>query len=182
MQKGWEPGGPGRLLLFNAGGSTRREDDGLRNSIAFAGAKYYQRNFEKHLFSVSLSALTSNKLDADMQVLLGGDNGLRGYPLRYQAGKHRAILTIEERFYTELYPWRLFRVGYAAFLDAGRVEGRDRRATPSLGTLYDVGVGLRLSSPRSSGRSIVHIDLAFPLNGDPSIDNVQLIVETKGSF
>jgi len=28
----------------------------------------------------------------------------------------------------------------------------------------------------------VHLDLAFPLNGDPNIDNVQLIVETKGSF
>jgi hypothetical protein len=180
-QKGWEPG-PGRLLLFNAGGSARHEDGGLRNSIAFASAKYYQRNFEKHLFSVSLSALTSNKLDADQQVLLGGDNGLRGYPLRYQAGKHRAILTIEERFYTELYPWRLFRVGYAAFLDVGRVRGRDPRATPNLGTLSDIGVGLRLSSPRSSGRSIVHIDVAFPLNGDPSIDDVQLIVETKGSF
>lgn len=182
VQSGWEPGGEGRLLLFNAGGSTRREDSGLVNSIMYVGARYYLRNLEKNLFSVSLSGLTSNKLDADTQVLLGGDNGLRGYPLRYQAGKHRAILTIEERFYTDFYPWRLFRVGYAAFLDAGRVEGRDPRATQSLGTLYDVGVGLRLSSPRSSGRSIVHIDLAFPLNGDPSIDKVQLLVETKGSF
>ena len=34
----------------------------------------------------------------------------------------------------------------------------------------------------SSGRSIVHIDLAFPLNADPTIDNGQLIIETKGSF
>jgi hypothetical protein len=182
VQRGWEPGGPGRLLLFNAGGSTRHEDDGLRNSIMFAGAKYYRRNLEKHLLSVSLSGLTSNKLDADSQVLLGGDNGLRGYPLRYQAGKHRMILTVEERFYTDFYPWRLFRVGYAAFLDVGRVEGRDPRAGPSRGTLYDVGVGLRLSSPRSSGRSIAHIDLAFPLNGDSSIDDVQLLFETKGSF
>jgi hypothetical protein len=182
VQRGWEPGGPGRLLLFNAGGSTRHEDDGLRNSIMFASAKYYRRNLEKHLFSVSLSGLTSNKLDADSQVLLGGDNGLRGYPLRYQAGKHRAILTIEERFYTDFYPWRLFRIGYAVFLDAGRVTGRDPRASPSLGTLYDVGVGLRLSSPRSSGRSIAHVDLAFPLNGDSSIDSVQLLFETKTSF
>jgi hypothetical protein len=182
MQSGWEPGGAGKLLLLNAGGSTRREDGGLRNSIAYASAKYYRRNLEKNLFSVSLSALTSNKLDFDSQVLLGGDNGLRGYPLRYQAGKHRAILTVEERFYTDWYPWRLFRVGYAAFVDVGRVRGADPRATPSLGTLSDVGVGLRLSSPRSSGRSVVHIDLAFPLNGDSSIDDVQLNVETKGSF
>jgi hypothetical protein len=181
-QKGWEPGGPGRLLLLNAGGSTRSEDEGLRNSQAYFGARYFRRNLERHLFSVSLSALTSNKLDAETQVLLGGDNGLRGYPLRYQAGKHRTILTVEQRYFTEWYPWRLFRVGYAVFADAGRVSGTDPRAAPSLGTLYDVGIGLRLSSPRSSGRSVVHIDLAFPLNGDPSIDSAQLIIETKGSF
>jgi hypothetical protein len=180
-QMGWEPGA-GRLLLFNGGGWARDEHDGLHNSVAYAGARYYQRNLEKHLFSVSLEALTSHELDAENQILLGGDNGLRGYPLRYQAGKGRAILNVEQRFYTDWYPWRLFRVGYAAFFDAGKVWGKDPRATAPLGMLYDVGIGLRLSSPRASGRSIVHIDLAFPLNGDPSIDNVQLVVETKGSF
>ena len=115
-------------------------------------------------------------------MLLGGDTGLRGYPVRYQAGEQRVLLTVEERFFTDWYPWRLVRVGYAVFADAGQVRGQDPRATPSLGTLYDVGIGLRLSSPRASGHSIVHVDLAFPLNGDPSIDKVQLIVETKGSF
>jgi hypothetical protein len=182
MQRGWEPGGPGKLLLLDVGGSTRREDAGPRDSLAFVDARYYRRNLGKHLFSARLNGVTSNKLDADTQVLLGGDNGLRGYPLRYQAGKHYALLTVEQRFFTEWYPWRLFRVGYAVFMDAGRTWGRDPRGTPSLGKLYDVGVGLRLSSPRSSGRSVVHIDLAFPLNGDPTIDDVQLIVETKGSF
>ena len=34
--------------------------------------------------------------------------------------------------------------------------------------------------PRSG--QILHIDLAFPLNAPPNIDNVQLIVETKASF
>jgi hemolysin activation/secretion protein len=152
------------------------------NSVLFAGARYYRRNLDKHLFLVSLDGLISNKLDPENQVLLGGDNGLRGYPLRYQSGESRALLTVEQRFYTEWYPWRLFRVGYAAFADVGRVWGQDPRGTPSLGTLSDVGFGLRLTSPRSSGRNIVHIDLAFPLNADPSIDNVQLLFETKGSF
>jgi hypothetical protein len=68
------------------------------------------------------------------------------------------------------------------FADAGRVGGRDPRATLSRGMLYDVGAGLRLSSPRSSGRSVVHIDLAFPLNRDPNIDRAQLVVETRASF
>jgi hypothetical protein len=181
-QAGWEPGGPGRLLLLDVGGSTRNETDGPHSSKVAVGARYYRRNLEKHLFSVSLNALLGNNLDADEQVLLGGDNGLRGYPLRYQAGEQRVILAAEQRFFTDWYPARLFRVGYAVFADAGRVRGRDPRATPSLGTLYDVGVGLRLTSPRASGRSVVHIDLAFPLNGDPTIDSSQLVVETKGSF
>jgi hypothetical protein len=180
--KGWEPGGPGRLLLFEAGLSTRREDLGSRDSQVYFAGHYYRRNLDKHLFSISLSSLATDDLDPEKQVLLGGDNGLRGYPIRYQAGERRTILNVEQRFFTDLYPWRLFRVGYAVFGDAGRIGGRDPRATPSLGTLYDVGVGLRLSSPRASGRNVVHIDLAFPLNGDPTIDKVQFVVETKGSF
>jgi hypothetical protein len=182
VQKGWETGGPGRLLLLSAAASTRLERDESRNTQVSATARYFRRNLEKNLFSVSLSTLVTQRIDPENQVLLGGDNGLRGYPLRYQAGERRTILNVEQRFFTDWYPWRLFRVGYAVFADAGRVGGRDPRASPSLGTLYDVGVGLRLSSPRSSGRSVVHIDLAFPLNRPPTIDRSQLVVETRGSF
>jgi hypothetical protein len=40
-----------------------------------------------------------------------------------------------------------------------------------------------LSSPRASGRNVVHVDLAFPLKkDDPTIDDVQFVIETKGSF
>ncbi|MEO8466621.1 MAG: POTRA domain-containing protein [Gammaproteobacteria bacterium] len=182
LQKGWETGGAGRLLLLSAGASTRFERDESRNTQVSVSARYFQRNFEKNLFSVSLSALATQRIDLENQVLIGGDNGLRGYPLRYQAGERSAILNVEQRFFTNWYPWRLFRVGYAVFVDAGRVSGRDPRANPSLGTLYDVGMGLRLSSPRSSGRNVVHIDLAFPLNRTPTIDRSQLVVETRNSF
>jgi hypothetical protein len=33
----------------------------------------------------------------------------------------------------------------------------------------------------SAGR-VVHIDLAFPLNGDSSIDDVQFLIESRNSF
>ena len=102
--------------------------------------------------------------------------------LVYSQRLESAVLTLEQRFFTNWYPFRLIRVGYAVFLDAGRVWGNDPRGTPTLGTLYDLGVGLRLTSPRSSGRSVIHVDLAFPLNGDPTIDDVQLIIEKKASF
>jgi outer membrane protein assembly factor BamA len=181
--KGWEPGGPGRLLLIETSASTRREDTGSHDTrIAFSG-RYYRRNLERHLFSVSLSALATDDLDPENQVLLGGDNGLRGYPIRYQAGERRTILNVEQRFFTDYYPWRLFRVGYAVFADIGRVGGRDPRASSSRGTLSNVGAGLRLSSPRASGRNVVHIDLAFPVNeDDPTVDEAQFVIETKRSF
>jgi len=43
-------------------------------------------------------------------------------------------------------------------------------------------VGLRLGSSRSSFGNVVHIDLAFPLDGGADIDKVQLLVETKATF
>jgi hypothetical protein len=182
LEKGWEPGGPGRLFMLDGGASTRDETSGFENSQVYFGGHYYRRNLEKHLFSVSLTALVTNNLDPENQVLLGGDNGLRGYPIRYQAGESRVVLNVEQRFFTDWYPWRLLRVGWAVFADAGRVSGQDPRATPSMGLLRDVGIGLRLSSPRAAGNRVVHIDLAFPLDGDDSIDSVQFVVETKRSF
>jgi hypothetical protein len=179
---GWEPGGPGGLLLLQTGASTRREDLGYRNSQVYFTGDYYLRNLDRHLFSVSLEALATDNLDPENQVLLGGDTGLRGYPIRYQAGESRTLLSVEQRFFTDFYPWRLVRVGWAVFADIGRVGGRDPRATEPLGTLYNVGAGLRLSSPRASGRNVLHVDLAFPLKRQPDIDSVQFVIETKGSF
>jgi hypothetical protein len=182
VQRGWEPGGPGRLFQLGASSSTRHEQDGFKDSVTQFDAHYYRRNLNNRLLTVSLSALATHDLDPESQVLLGGDNGLRGYPIRYQAGQDRVLFSVEERFYTEWYPWRLIRFGYAAFFDAGRISGQDPRASAPLGMLYDVGFGLRLTSPRSSRGQILHVDLAFPLNAPPTIDSVQLIVETRGSF
>ncbi|HMB72642.1 MAG TPA: BamA/TamA family outer membrane protein, partial [Gammaproteobacteria bacterium] len=143
---------------------------------------FTQRVFGDELFLASFRTAFANELDAENQILLGGDNDLRGYPLRYQSGEKSALLSFEQRFYTDWYPFRLIRVGYAFFFDAGRVWDDDPRGTPNTGTLYDVGVGLRLTSPRSSGRSVVHIDLAFPINAPADIDDVQLVLEKKASF
>jgi hypothetical protein len=180
--KGWEPGGPGSLLQLRSGAQTRDEDVGNQNTQVYFSGHYYLRNLGRHLLSVSLDALATDELDPEIQVLLGGDNGLRGYPIRYQAGESRAILNVEQRFFTDFYPWRLIRVGWAVFADVGRVGGRDPRASEPLGTLYNVGAGLRLSSPRASGRNVLHVDLAFPLKRQPDIDSVQFVIETKGSF
>jgi hemolysin activation/secretion protein len=145
-------------------------------------ARYYKRISDKRLFFVRLNGSYGQNLDLDQQMYLGGDNGLRGYPLRYQAGDKRALLTIEQRFYTDWYPFRLFRVGAAVFYDMGRTWGEGLLGTGNDGLLKDVGAGLRLGNTRSSLGQVVHIDVAYPLDGNNDISNVQFIVEIKKSF
>ena len=67
-------------------------------------------------------------------------------------------------------------------MDVGRTWGTVPLAQPSLGILRDVGFGLRLGNSRSGLGNIIHVDLAFPLNGDPSIHRVQFLVQTKATF
>jgi hypothetical protein len=180
--RGWEPGGSGRLMLFSVSAQTRAESDAMKNTIVSFSGRYMRRNFGNELFLANFKTVIAHNLDAENQVLLGGDNNLRGYPLRYQSGDKSAILNLEQRFYTDWYPFRLIRVGYAFFFDAGRVWGKDPRGASRLGVLYDVGVGLRLTSPRSSGRSVVHIDLAFPIHAPDDINDVQFVVQKRATF
>lgn len=171
-----------KALLLSSSASGRVEHGDWINSELGANIRYYNQITAKRLFFMTLDATWGNDLDLDNLEVLGGDTGLRGYPLRYQTGDSRAIFAVEQRYFTDWYPFRLFRVGGALFADIGRTWGDNPVGGPSLGWLKNVGIGLRLGPTRSSGRDMIHIDVAFPLDGDPSIDSVQLLIESKRSF
>ena len=144
--------------------------------------RYYAEQSSHWLFFTTLVGAAGQRLDLENQLLLGGTNGLRGYPLRYQGGDARGLLTIEQRYFSDWYPFRLFRVGAAAFFDAGRTWGSAPLATPSLGLLKDAGFGLRIGNSRSGLGNVVHVDLAFPFDGDSGIKRVQFLIQTEQSF
>jgi outer membrane protein assembly factor BamA len=171
-----------RHTLFFGANLASRFGQGNDSSLFSAAARYYWRTSDNTLFYTSLQGDVGHALDADADLSLGGDNGLRGYPLRYQTGSARGLLTVEERFFTKWYPWHLFNVGAAVFADVGRTFGSAAIDTPQLGMLRDVGFGLRLSNSRSALANVLHFDVAFPLDGDSSLKNVQFLVETKRSF
>jgi hypothetical protein len=173
---------PRQLLFGSAWASGRYERGEVHNGILGAESRYYLATSARSKFYASLSGTVTENLNENEQLTLGGDNGLRGYPLRYQAGTSKALLTLEQRYYTTWYPFRLFHVGGVVFFDMGRTWGRDVTGATSLGMLKDVGLGLRLGSSRSAFGNVVHIDLAFPLDGGNDIDSVQLIVETSQRF
>jgi outer membrane protein assembly factor BamA len=171
-----------RRVTVDGSVATRIESGGLQDFVLEGTVKYYRRQSEKRLFFASASGLYGRELDADRMMELGGDTGLRGYPLRYQAGDKRALFSVEQRFYTNWYPFRLFYVGAAAFFDVGRTWGAGGADTTNLGWLKDAGVGLRLGNSRSGQGGVIHIDLAFPLDGTDDIDSVQFLVSTRKSF
>ena len=179
--RGFSSGGSSTLLLYSDF-SGRLESGDLRNGIFDVSARYYKEQSKHWLFFSAVQATKGWSLDLDNQILLGGDNGLRGYPLRYQGGTSRALLTLEQRYFTDWYPFRLFRVGGAVFYDMGRTWGSAPLAQPSLGLLKDVGFGLRLGNARSGLGNVIHVDLAFPLDGDASIQKVQFLVQTEARF
>jgi hypothetical protein len=175
--------GPRQILIAEVHGSGRFGSDGGENLLSGGSVRYFLPNFAMHQFYVMLTVDAAHNLDRENQLLLGGDNGLRGYPLRYQDGNRRFLLTVEQRFYTRWHVLRLVRVGAAIFFDAGAAWFAGREDDPTeLGLLRDVGFGLRLSSTRSSRGSMLHLDLAFPLDGDDSIESVQFLVKAKRRF
>jgi hypothetical protein len=156
--------------------------EGLVDALASARFELYHRHSERRLLFATVQGDVAHDLDVDHQLLIGGDSGLRGYPLRYQGGDRRALLTVEERYFTKWYPFRLFHVAGAAFFDVGRAWGSNPFARDDLGWLKDIGIGARFGGSRSGTGTMIHVDVAMPLDGASSIDKLQFVVETKQGF
>ncbi len=172
----------GNDLLLAANFSGQYGDGRVERQFLGGSLRYFVPHGRRAVFYAAASAdIVRNPEDTDL-LLLGGDNGLRGYPLRYQSGERRALFTLEERVYTSWYPFRLFRIGGAVFFDVGRAWGGPYQNTNNPGWLSDVGIGLRVFSDRASFGKIIHADLAFPLNADSNIASMQFLVKSYANF
>jgi outer membrane protein assembly factor BamA len=174
--------GPRDILLSTASFSARHDARATRRLLT-GTMRYYAPQSPRALFFASVSGAVAKSPDISDVLQLGGDNGLRGYPLRYQTGDRRMLLTLEQRVYTDYFPFRLFRVGGAVFYDVGRAWGGpfgQGEANP--GWLSYFGFGLRILSARSAFGNVIHADIAFPLSSGPNIKSTQFLVKSRTSF
>jgi hypothetical protein len=181
VSRGFEPW-PEHTLLASADIVGRYADGQVQRQRMGVQSQYFLPHHKRWVFYAAASADLLTRPSLGDELLLGGDNGLRGYPLRYQSGTRRALFTLEERYFTDLFVWQLFRIGGAAFVDVGRAWGGGNANTLNPGWLGDAGVGLRIANARSAFNNVLHVDLAFPLNATPDIKKVQLLVKTRISF
>ena len=143
----------------------------------------YQLTRQSSLVGI-LDLQRGKDLFADEALYLGGDTGLRAFPLFYQRGDNRMVATTEYRYYTDWNILQIFDVGFAGFADAGRSWGADQRGENDIddSILYGVGVGIRLLSTHSSRGTMVHIDLTRPVTDNPELGNWQWRITAKRCF
>ena len=171
-----------RTFLTSAAISGRVEEATRRNQLVSATARYYEQQGRGWLFSAALSGDMYRRPDTSAPLQIGGDTGLRGYPLNYQSGERRLLLTLEERVYTDWYPYRLLRVGGAVFTDVGRAWHGANEVSAGQRHLSDFGFGLRVADSRSSLGTVLHADIAFPLNARDQVKSVQFLIKSYQSF
>jgi Omp85 superfamily domain len=181
LSRGFEPAERHRLIAA-ASLSGRYANAQVYRQRARLQAQYYLPQGPRWLFYASGATDLLTRPDPAEALQLGGDNGLRGYPLRYQGGTRRALFTVEERFYTDIYLWQLFRIGGAAYFDAGRAWGGANANLQDPGWLRNAGIGLRIVNTRAAFSNVLHVDLAFPLDAPAGVKKVQFLVKTQTSF
>lgn len=146
--------------------------------------RYFHRQNERFAFFSDISASLSRNLNPNRQLFMGGHAGGRAFSNRFQAGDRRFVVSIEERYYSDLHLLNLIRVGAALFADLGRAwePGMDDGLEEDY--LANVGFGLRLGSSKSASARVAHIDFAIPLTNrnDPAVDRFEVSVVFKGSF
>ncbi len=172
--------GKNQFFKFNAMvNGTWAKDATFSHNVWGGGARYYFLSGDFHRYFAELRYHQGHNLLQHEELTAGGENGLRGYPLDYQRGDKRWLLTLENRYITPWHFLNLLRIGAVGFVDAGHVWGAGYGKSS---VLANAGVGLRLSSSKAKLDHIAHLDLAFPLVDRDQVDEFQLVMKVEAHF
>ena len=151
------------FVLLGGAAAGRRERSVWRNIHVTANLRYLQKHTARTAFVGKMDYLHGHRLDPEVQLRLGADSGLRGYPNRQFNGTRSLLLTAEERWFLADDVGQLLSIGLAAFVDSGYVWPADRPV--DLADLKtSVGVSLLLGSHRLASRGGVRFDLGYALD------------------
>ena len=159
---------PGRFGLAQVGLTGRVGQGKWENTLLFTNANLFWKTtwLYPQTWVAHLEGTSGRRLDAENQVELGGENGLRGYRNHSFVGGRSVLLNLENRFFFPGEYFHLVRFGGAAFLDSGSVQPEGSGFSFER-FQSDVGLGLRFSSTRSQSGDVVRLDVAYALNRGP---------------
>ena len=176
-----------RYLLqhrFSIDGLYNQETNKSEDVFATYAIKYFRSQTTHRSFFTEFKMAWSENLEPHRQILLGGENGVRGYDRRLQSGDRSVVLTLEERQYTDIHLLNLAYLGFAVFIDVGRAWDPDIDEGFEDDYLASAGFGFRLASSKSDSARVIHIDFAFPLTNrdEPEVDSSDVSLNVKSSL
>jgi len=154
------------LFLSAHADYTTRLSNEPRESVFKGRIKFVRKNLFYQTLAARLSTLFEFGREGESQVILDGENGIRGYSPYAFSGEKMIILNLESRtifnggIFEELNS--LLVVGSAMFLDIGYIWIGDELAISE--PKRSIGAGMRFSIPRLSGSRVFRFDLAYPLD------------------
>ena len=152
-----------------------------RTRLSFSTEYFHKFNDTWGAYFKNANTISRNPF-LDAPVALGDDSGLRGYPLQYQHGERTAQFTVEARYYPHINIYKLFELGGAAFIDAGKAFGNSPVENENVSVLASVGLGARFYSTHSSDAQVIHLDVVKPLRTDTNVNGIEFRITTKHSF
>jgi hypothetical protein len=152
-------------LELNVEGRRAGKEDNWNSVLSSGRLALFARPFLRHTATASLEWSGGWRSRVPYQVTFAShDGGLRGYRSSQTGGARRLVLRAEDK-----YVWGRFReyatVGFAGFVDAGRIWAGDSPFGVDTPVRYSVGVGLLVAVPPRS-RRLARLDIAYPLNTD----------------
>ena len=137
-----------------------------RESVFNGRIKFVRKNLLYQTLAARLSTVFEFGREGESQVILDGENGMRGYSPYAFNGEKMIILNIESRtiFNGGLLEKlnSLVVIGSVIFLDLGYIWSGNELVLSQ--PKRSIGAGLRFSIPRLSGSRIYRFDFAYPLD------------------
>ena len=150
-----------RAAAFGPGG--RHEHGVWTNVFGSTRVRYLRKHATRHLLIGNAHYRVGHNLDPEVQLLLGTESGLRGYPVRRFEGMRSLLLSAEERWFVVDDLAQLVSVGVAVFVDSG-FAWPDGVGVELSDLKTGVGGSVLLGSNRLSALPGVRLDLGYGMN------------------
>lgn len=155
--------GEQRTILVEADASGSIGSSEPANAVGRFGIRLFDQHIEHHTLYAGFRAIAGYELEANRQLVLGGDTGLRAFDARALDGDRLLLLTLEDRYFRGWSLLHVLDIGLAGFLDVGNAFRHDE----SFGRLRgDVGVGLRIGLRKAATSTMITVDVAYPFGAD----------------
>jgi hypothetical protein len=155
------PLGGERFLLGTLGWAGRHRHGRWENAIGEAQLDGFARLAPRAVLLTRAQYRDGHRLDPEVQLTLGAQNGLRGYPVHQWVGTRSLLLAGESRLFVADDVKQLASLALAAFAEAGYAWPEPRPV--ALHDLRgDVGLGLLIGRNRlTTTRRAIRVDVAY---------------------